>query len=203
MKYEKGVIIAGDLLVSYGNLARYHNVDRVFQINENIILGITGDYADFQFLKQLIDEMILADFATDDKIALKPKDLYTWLTRVLYNRRSKFNPLWLDLVVGGMQYDEPFLGHINFRGRAYTNNVISTGFGTHLALPILREESEKGPLSEEKAQEIVKKSMEVLFYRDCRGYPKYSQANINDQGCTVTKHEVDQNWDLAHLIKGY
>lgn len=203
IKYDKGVIIAGDLLVSYGNLARYHNVDRVFKINENIILGVTGDYADFQHIKQLIDETILADFSMDDKIAMKPKDLYTWLTRVLYNRRSRFNPLWLDMVVGGMQYDEPFLGHINFRGRAYTNNVIATGFGTHLALPLLREYSEKGPLDEAKAQELIKKSMEVLFYRDCRGYPRYSLANINDQGCTISKHEVEQNWELAHLIKGY
>jgi len=203
VQYDKGVIIAGDLLVSYGNLARYHNVDRVFQINENIILGITGDYADFQFLKQLIDETILADFSTDDKIALKPKDLYTWLTRVLYNRRSRFNPLWLDMVVGGMQYDEPFLGHINLRGRAYTNNVIATGFGTHLALPIMREYSEKGPIDETTAQELIKKSMEILFYRDCRGYPRYSQANINDRGCTVSKHDVDQNWEVAYRIQGY
>jgi len=203
VKYDKGVIIAGDMLVSYGNTARYHNVDRVFKINENIILGMTGDYADFQFIKQLIDEQILVDFATDDKIALKPKDLYTWLSRVLYNRRSKFNPLWLDMVVGGMQYDEPFLGHINFRGRAYTNNVISTGFGTHLALPILREYSEKGPLNEETAQKLIQNSMEVLFYRDCRGYPRYSQANMNDQGCTVSKHDVKQNWEVAYRIKGY
>ncbi|XP_070497351.1 proteasome subunit beta type-4 [Chironomus tepperi] len=204
VKYDKGVIIAGDKLVSYGNLARYHNVDRVFKINENIILGMSGDYADFQFIKQYIDENILADFSMDDKITLKPKDLFTWLTRILYNRRSRFNPLWLDMVVGGMQTEsEPFLGHINVRGRAYTNDVISTGYGTHLALPLLRECSEKGPLDEAKAQELVKTCMEVLYYRDCRGYPKYSQANINDKGCTVTDELVKENWDLALSIKGY
>ncbi|KAG5678064.1 hypothetical protein PVAND_007766 [Polypedilum vanderplanki] len=203
VKYDKGVIIAGDKLVSYGNLARYHNVDRVFKINENIILGMSGDYADFQFIKQYIDEIILSDFSADDRIVLKPKDLYTWLTRVLYNRRSRFNPLWLDMVVGGMQGEEPFLGHINIRGRSYTNDVISTGYGTHLALPLLREYSEKGPLNEETAQQLIQKSMEVLFYRDCRGYPKYSQANINANGVTVSDHEVKQNWDLALSIKGY
>jgi 20S proteasome subunit beta 7 len=129
--------------------------------------------------------------------------LYTWLTRVLYNRRSKFNPLWLDLVVGGMQGEEPFLGHINVRGRSYTNDVVSTGYGTHLALPLLREYSEKGPLDEATANQLIKTSMEVLYYRDCRGYPKYSQANINANGCTVSDLEVSQNWDLALSIKGY
>jgi len=203
IKYDKGVIIAGDLLVSYGNLARYHDVDRVFKINDNIIIGVSGDYADFQSMKQLIDETIYIDTSIDDKIALKPKDLYTWLTRTLYNRRSRINPLWLDLVVGGMQLGEPFLGHINVRGRAYTNDVIATGYGTHLALPLLREYSEKGPINEATAEELIKKSMEVLYYRDCRGYPKYSQANINDQGCSVSKHAVNENWDLAMNIKGY
>lgn len=203
IKYDKGVIIAGDKLVSYGNLARYHNVDRVFKINDNIILGMSGDYADFQFIKQYIDENILTDFSMDDKIALKPKDLYTWLTRVLYNRRSRFNPLWLDMVVGGMQDNEPFLGHINVRGRSYTSDVISTGYGTHLALPLLREYSEKGPVDEATAQTLIKKCMEVLYYRDCRGYPKYSQANINSSGCTVTDLAVEENWNLAYNIKGY
>lgn len=191
------------MLISYGSMARYTNVDRVFNINEHIVLGISGDYADFQFLKQLIDETILADFSADDKIALRPKDLYTWLTRVLYNRRSKFNPLWVDMVVGGMQYDEPFLGHINLRGRSYTSDVIATGFGTHLALPILREHTEKGVVDETKAKELIKKSMEVLFYRDCRAFPRYSLANINGEGCEVSKHEVAQNWEVAHRIKGY
>lgn len=143
------------------------------------------------------------DISHGDNNFMKPKALYSYLTRFMYNRRSNFNPLWLDIVVGGMENEEPFLGHINFRGRSYTNNVISTGFGTHLALPILREYSEKGPLTKERAEDLVKKSMEVLFYRDCRAYPKFSQANMNLEGCEITQHENQQNWEVAHFIKGY
>ena len=29
--------------------------------------------------------------------------LHCWLTRVLYNRRSKFDPLWNVIIVAGMQ----------------------------------------------------------------------------------------------------
>jgi 20S proteasome subunit beta 7 len=67
----------------------------------------------------------------------------------------------------------------------------------------LREYSDKGPLSKAQAEELVKKSMEVLFYRDCRGYPKYSQADISLEGCDIKKLDVDQNWELAKMIKGY
>ncbi len=42
----------------------------------------------------------------DDKNVMKPKALYSYLTRLMYNRRSNFNPLWLDLVVGGMEDEE-------------------------------------------------------------------------------------------------
>jgi 20S proteasome subunit beta 7 len=98
----------------------------------------------------------------DDKNQLKPKSLYNWLTRVLYNKRSKFEPLWLDLVIGGMEDDVPFLGHVNFRGRAYTADVVSTGYGGHLALPLLREVSEKTQtvqMNRAKANELVSGSI--------------------------------------------
>ena len=83
------------------------------------------------------------DYCYDDKIELKPKSLYNWLTRVLYNKRSRFDPLWIDVVVGGMQDGEPFLGHVDLRGRAYEDSAISTGYGKHMAVPLLREETEK------------------------------------------------------------
>lgn len=54
--YDKGVIIAGDLLGSYGSLARFRNCPRVMKVNSNIILGAGGDYGDFQYVKALIDQ---------------------------------------------------------------------------------------------------------------------------------------------------
>lgn len=155
IKYNDGVVIAGDMLISYGNLARFHDVERVFQINEKTILGMSGDYADFQFLKQILDDKIFNDSSIDDKNIMKPKALYNYLTRYLYNKRSNFTPLWLDLVVGGMEDGEPFLGHVNVRGRSYTNDVVATGYGTHLALPLLREYSDKGSIDSAKADELV------------------------------------------------
>lgn len=137
---------------------------------------------------------------------MKPKSLFNWLTRVLYNKRSRFEPLWLDLVIGGMQDGVPFLGHVNLRGRAYESNVVATGYGQHLALPLLREYSEKPdvPINEVRALDLTKKSMEVLFYRDCRGYPKYTQARVTATGVELEGPlSVEQNWNLATMISGY
>lgn len=143
IKFDGGVIIAADTLVSYGSLARFRNIDRVFKINDNTIIGVSGDYADFQFIKKHIDQKVTEDYCHDDKIQMKPKSLYNWLTRVLYQKRSRFDPLWIDVVVGGMQDGEPFLGHVDLRGRSYEDSAIATGYGKHLAVPLLREETEK------------------------------------------------------------
>lgn len=143
LKFEGGVIIAADTLVSYGSLARFRNIDRVFAVNEHTIIGCSGDYADFQFIKKHIDQKVTDDYCHDDNIQLKPRSLFNWLTRVLYQKRNRFDPLWLEIVVGGMQDGVPFLGHVDLRGRAYEDSAIATGYGKHLAVPLLREETER------------------------------------------------------------
>ena len=49
-------MIAADTLGSYGSLARFRNCPRVMKINENIICGVGGDYADFQYLQDVINQ---------------------------------------------------------------------------------------------------------------------------------------------------
>lgn len=50
----------------------------------------------------------------------------------------------------------------------------------------------------------MKKSMEVLYYRDGRSDPQYKQAISTAAGSTVEgPFNVSQNWQLATLIKGY
>ena len=79
----------------------------------------------FSFLKifQLFivsDEALLASFFTyrlndnmwDDGNSLGPKEVHNYLTRVMYNRRNKFNPLWNTLVLGGVKNGQSYLGMV-------------------------------------------------------------------------------------------
>jgi len=43
------------------------------------------------------------------------------------------------LVVGGHRDGKSFLGFIDMRGVSYESDVIATGFGEHLGLPLLRK----------------------------------------------------------------
>ncbi|XP_056637519.1 proteasome subunit beta type-4 [Diorhabda carinulata] len=198
--YDKGVLVAGDLVASYGSLARYRNCPRVIPINQNIILGAGGDYADFQYVKSFIEQKIIDEECIDDGLKMKPKSLYCWLTRVMYQRRSKLDPFWNNLVIGGLQDGVPFLGTVDKLGTAYTDKTICTGYGAHIALPILRETLDKNPeITLNEAKDLIHKCMEVLFYRDARSYPKYQLGIIDkDEGVKIEGPlSVQQNWDIA------
>ncbi len=56
--FEGGVIIAADLLASYGSMAQLRNFPRVFKVNEQIAIGASGDLADFQFLHEVIQDKV-------------------------------------------------------------------------------------------------------------------------------------------------
>lgn len=52
-----------------------------------------------------IDEELLGDGHS-----YSPRAIHSWLTRALYNRRSKMNPLWNTMVIGGYADGERLVG---------------------------------------------------------------------------------------------
>ena len=141
---------------------------------------------------------------------MSAKNLHTYLSKVMYKRRSDFNPLWNALLVCGLDDDnKPFLAFADLLGTTYSAPTLATGFGAHLAQPILRrivpdEEASKA-LEKDKAVEAVKECMKVLFYRDARSMNEYSIAVIDGTGVQLTEDEKleNQSWAFADQIKGY
>lgn len=74
-----------------------------------------------------------------------------------------------------------FLSYVDLLGTTYSAPSLATGYGNHLAQPLLRRALEKlGPdghkhLEEADARDIVKNAMKVLFYRDARSLNKVSR----------------------------
>uniref|UniRef100_A0A1B6MSW4 Proteasome subunit beta n=1 Tax=Graphocephala atropunctata TaxID=36148 RepID=A0A1B6MSW4_9HEMI len=201
MKFNGGIVMSADMLGSYGSLARFPNCPRLINVNKNILIGASGDYADFQYLKDIIQQKIIDEDCMDDGFKLKPKSLYCWLTRVLYNRRSKFDPLWNTYLVAGIQDGEPFLGGVNMLGTAFEDSTIGTGYGAYLALPLMREALEKKPdMTQQEAQHLLVKCMEVLYYRDARAFNKYQIATITPSGIDISEPlSIVGSWSLARV----
>lgn len=59
--------------------------------------------------------------------------------------------------------------------------MFATGYGLHLALPLLRKHSE------EEARKLLEKYMKVLFYRNCRTLNSFQIGTITKNGVNITK----------------
>ncbi|XP_063952441.1 proteasome subunit beta type-4-like [Lytechinus pictus] len=205
LKFNGGVILAADMLGSYGSLARFRNISRVSKVNDSTVLTGAGDYADFQYVKEVLEQKIINDECLNDGHSFTPKALFSWLTRVMYNRRSKFNPLWNVMILGGFQNGESFLGYVDKIGVAYESPHVACGYGAYIALPMMRDAYEKNSnMTEQEARAVIERCLKVLFYRDARSFNKYEIAVVTDKGVTIDPPASSQtNWDIAPMVEGY
>ncbi|KAK6153795.1 hypothetical protein DH2020_013434 [Rehmannia glutinosa] len=185
IKYKDGILLAADMGGSYGSTLRYKTVERMKPVGKHSIIGASGELSDFQEIMRYLDELILNDNMWDDGNSLGPKEVLNYLTRVMYNRRNKFNPLWNSLVLGGIKNGKKYLGTVSMIGVHYEDNHVATGFGNHLARPILRDEWHDDMTFEEGVK-LLEKCMRVLLYRDRSAVNKlqfHSETliNVNDK----------------------
>lgn len=142
------------------------------------LLGTSGDISDFQYLTRLLQQYHITERCYDDGHFMSPKQWYTALSAVLYQRRTENNPIWTANVLAGVEADGSiFLGSCDLLGTQFQADSISTGFGAHLAQPLMRDALETAtqrgsPLTEAEALAIVEKCMKVLYYRDARSLDK-------------------------------
>jgi 20S proteasome subunit beta 7 len=219
LKFSSGVVIAADNLASYGSLARFTDVHRLKPFNRKSVVGFGGDVSDMQYLDRLLNSLDVeenysvgaaAADSEDGDALMSAKNLHTYLAKVMYKRRTDFNPLWNALLVAGLdEKNQPFLASADLLGTTFSAPTLATGFGAHLAQPILRravpDEAAAAKLSREDAVAAVKACMKVLFYRDARSMNEYSIAVIDEKGVELHEDEKleNQSWDFADKIRGY
>lgn len=188
---------------------------RLIPFAESSIVGIGGDVSDMQYISRLLNTLDIKESYTSTSHTgtsphLNAKNLHTYLGKVLYKRRSDFNPLWNHLLVAGLDGEgEPFLASADLLGTTFSAPTLATGFGAHLAQPLLRkvveDEAAVKTTDREKAVAAVKECMKVLFYRDARSMDKYSIAVVTKDGIDLKQDEQleKQSWAFAEGIKGY
>ncbi|CAL1702810.1 unnamed protein product [Somion occarium] len=204
--YKDGIMLVADTLASYGSLARFKSIQRLHPVGSSTVIGASGDMSDFQYLQTLLEELIIEEFAEADKHELGPAEIHEYLSRIMYGRRSKMNPLWNSLLVAGKKDGKRFLAYVDLLGTTYSASTIATGYGAYIALPLLRTavEGKEDTLTEEEARKILEDAMRVLFYRDARSLDKYQIAIVNDEGVTISEpKKIETEWGFAEGIRGY
>lgn len=164
-----------------------------------------------QHIDRLLNSLdIRENYSTYGEHTLNAKNLHTYLSKVLYKRRTDFNPLWNHLLVAGFDTEgTPFLSSADLLGNTFSAPSMATGFGAHLAIPILRrlfpEEMPLEQIEKEQAVDAVKQCLNVLFYRDARSWDTYSIAVVTKEGVDLKETEKleQQSWGFAEKVKGY
>ncbi|KAJ3161064.1 Proteasome subunit beta type-7 [Geranomyces michiganensis] len=208
LKYKDGIMLAADTLASYGSLARFRDVERLIKVGNTTIIGASGDISDFQYISHLLEKILIKESNTEDGHQLYARHIHEYLGRLMYGRRSKHNPLWNSMIVGGIRDGEggSFLGFVDLQGTTYEASTIATGYGAYIAQPILRKavEGREDSLTEEEAEKILDDCMRVLFYRDARSLNKIQRATVNASGITITDpYFLETEWAFAEGIRGY
>jgi 20S proteasome subunit beta 7 len=201
---------------SYGSLARFTDTKRLRKFNDLAVIGFGGDISDMQYLDRLLNSLSIKenyqhDATGEEKLdCMSAKNVHTYLSKIMYHRRTEFNPLWNHMLVAGLDSDEkPFLASVDLLGTTFSSPSLATGYGSQLAQPIMRkavpDDAAAAALSEEDAVKLIKECMKVLFYRDARSLDQYSIAIISKDGVKMSTDEKleNQSWQFAERIRGY
>lgn len=164
-----------------------------------------------QYLDRHLTDLSLDEsYGSSETPRLNAANLHRYLSKLLYNRRSKFDPLWNHLLIAGLDDEqEPFLAAADLLGTTYSSPSLATGYGAMLAQPIMRrrvpDEGAAKTLRKEEAVDLIKECMKVLFYRDARSMDAYSMAIVTKDGVEITYDNKleNQSWAFAERIKGY
>lgn len=199
LKYNGGVLMACDTLLSYGSLAKFPNIPRIRIIGKYSSICATGDYADFQVVTKDLDSMVHCHTMYSEVDDLSPREVFCYLHRTVYNKRSKMEPCMCEFVFIGSHKGETFLAGLDSVGTRWEDDCVATGYGAHIAIPLLRKAVESHPngMSRKDAEEVLKTCLRVLFYRECRAINKFQIADAsNDQIQISEPFEVTTTWDL-------
>lgn len=200
-----GVVMAADTLGSYGSLARFRDVKRIVTAGSQTLVGGSGDMSDFSHIEHMLEDVVTENENWCDGHDILPRSIHTYMTRILYQRRTKMNPLWNTLVVGGYANGETYLGYVDKIGVAYTDTSIATGYGSYIALPIIRAELEANPnMTVAEGKALLVRCLKVMYYRDARSLNKYHMATSTKDGCQIDEAtSAETDWGVADFVQGY
>ncbi|KDE08222.1 20S proteasome subunit beta 7 [Microbotryum lychnidis-dioicae p1A1 Lamole] len=211
IKFNGGVMMAADNLASYGSLARFKDIKRLHAVGESTLIGASGDMADYQQVIKLLENQMISEQILDDGHVLTSSQIYEYLSNVMYSKRNKQDPFWNAFIVAGLEHGNvPFLSYVDLLGTTYSAPSLASGYGHHIAQPLLRKALERlGPegeksLSEVDARALLEQCMKVLFYRDARSINKFQIASVTSRGVEISESmKAPTEWSFAEGLRGY
>ncbi len=97
---------------------------------------------------------------------------------------------WL-MVIDLPSWRHSFLGQVDLYGTAFQDTTLATGYGAHIARPLMRK-AYRPDLSEEEARKVLEDCMRVMFYRDARTINRIQLAKVRSPVPSPAQHSTEQ-----------
>lgn len=197
VKYDNGILLASDKTISYGSMFKYNNVSHFEQLTSSIIMGASGEFADFQELKDIIKSVILKEKCKHGGAELSPSEVHNYVKRLMYQRRSKMNPIVAKVVIAGINPDQSlFLACTDLYGASWEDDVISTGMGKYLQGDQLRN-AVNG--TKEEVQKSILEVFQAIYSRFAQANGKLEFIDMSKDGKIERTEgvEVMPNWEIV------
>jgi 20S proteasome subunit beta 7 len=207
VKYTGGILLATDTRLNYGGLAKYQNItDRLTRVNNNTIMGSSGEYSDYQELTRVLNEEVLKD-SLNSRSYLGPSEITNYLSSICYYRRSKMDPYMTSTVVGGLDWNgTPVLYSVDQFGTKLESNYFATGMGNYFSQSIIEPELPKNGevFTRRQAIDLLEKCFKVIYYRDCRAGNNIKYAYLERDSSNNLVYEEQEryfkgNWSHEHF----
>jgi len=197
LKFDGGVMMAADTLGSYGTLARFMRFERLIE-SGGVLVGGSGDLSDLQYVHDELDALRTRETEYADGQRLGARELWAYLTRVMYARRNKGDPIYNQLLLADVRDGKPFLAQVDLHGTAYEDDTLATGYGSQLARPILRNEW-RPDMTRQQARAVLETCMRVLYYRDTKTINRIQFGTVTADGVTIDAPvELATNWEIGN-----
>ncbi|EAY00390.1 Family T1, proteasome beta subunit, threonine peptidase [Trichomonas vaginalis G3] len=195
-KYDGGILLASDLSITYGSMFRHNNVSHFVEVAPNIIIGASGEFADFQTLIEVIKSVILQQQCKHNGEYLTASEVHNYIKRYMYQCRSNMKPLSCKVIVAGINPDgSKFLACTDPYGASWESDHIGTGFGKYLqGLQIA--DVVNGSFDD------VKKGITEVFRavnaRNTTANGKIEFITVTPQGINhLAPEQIDPNWEVV------
>merc|ERR1711907_638944 len=188
-KFKGGVIISVDSRASMGNYISSQTVKKVIQINPYLLGTMAGGAADCAYWERYLGkEARMYELRNKERMSVAAASKL--LSNILYSYQGY--GLSVGTMVAGWDKTGPQLYYCDSDGTRLHGNVFSVGSGSTFAYGVL-DNGYKWDLTDEEAQELGRRSIYYVMYRDAYsggtvsvyhitegGWTKISQTNVVD-----------------------
>jgi proteasome beta subunit len=177
ISFNKGVLLASERRVSFGNFVVNKNTKKTFVITENVGAACAGMVADMNVLARQVAALskirkfeIRRDLPTNSVAKL--------MSVIMFERR--YFPLLTQVVVGG--YDtKPQIYTLDPLGSLLPDEYAAVGSGAEMALGVL-DAQYNSKMNEEDARNLAIKSIKSSIQRDASSGDGIDILIINNKG---------------------